>query len=55
LVDVVGNAGTVPPAQIVSAVPKLNAGTIFVVTVTVNVAVVAQRPAVGVNVYTAEF
>jgi hypothetical protein len=49
-VDVVGNAGTVPPAQIVSVVPKLNVGTIFGLTVTVNVVVVAHNPAVGVNV-----
>ena len=50
LVDVVGNVGTVPPAQMVNAEPKLNAGTIFVVTVTVNIVVVAHNPAVGVNV-----
>jgi hypothetical protein len=55
LADVVGSVGTVPPAQIVNAEPKLNDGTIFVVTVTVNVAVVAHKPAVGVNVYTPEF
>ena len=48
-VDVVGNVGTVPPEQIVSVVPKLNVGVIFGVTVTVNVNVVAQVPAVGVN------
>ena len=50
-VDVVGNAGTVPPAQIVRLVPKLKPGIIFGLTVTVNVAVVAHSPAVGVNVY----
>jgi hypothetical protein len=33
-----------------SDVPKLNAGTVFEPTVTVNVAVVAHCPAVGVNV-----
>ena len=55
LSDAVGNAGTVPPAQIVSAVPKLNVGVIFGSTVTVNVVVVAHNPAVGVNVYVAEF
>ena len=54
-VDVAGNAGTVPPAQIVKLVPKLNTGTMFGVTVTVNVAVVAHSPAVGVKVYTPEF
>lgn len=50
LVDVLGNTGTVPPAQIVRLVPKLNAGVMFGLTVTVNVAVVAHNPAVGVNV-----
>lgn len=52
LVDVVGSTGTVPPEQIVNAVPKLNAVTILGVTVTVSVVVVAHNPAVGVNVYT---
>jgi hypothetical protein len=50
LVDVVGNVGTVPPEQIARAVPKLNAGVMFGFTVTVNVAVVAHCPAVGVKV-----
>ena len=50
LVDVVGRVGTVPPAQIVSAVPKLNVGVMFGAMVTFNVNGVAQRPAVGVNV-----
>ena len=50
LVDVSGSVGTVPPAQIVSAVPKLNVGVMFGFTVTVKVAVVAHNPAVGVNV-----
>ena len=49
-VDVVGNVGTAPPAQIVAPVPKLNVGGIFALTVTVNVNGVAQSPAVGVNV-----
>ena len=49
-VDVVGKAGTVPPAQIVKLVPKLKAGVMFGLTVTVNVVVVAHSPAVGVNV-----
>jgi hypothetical protein len=53
-VDVVDNVGTVPPAQIASVVPKLNVGTMFGVTVTVKVAVVAHCPAVGVNVYVPE-
>jgi hypothetical protein len=50
LVDVVGNVGTVPPEQIARAVPKLNVGVMFGFTVTVNVAVVAHCPAVGVKV-----
>jgi hypothetical protein len=54
-VDVLGNVGTVLPAQTVSDVPKLNAGVTIGFTVTVNVAVVAHRPAVGVNVYVPEF
>jgi hypothetical protein len=52
LVDVLDNTGTVPPAQILSAEPKLNVGTTFGFTVTVNVVVVAHKPAVGVKVYT---
>lgn len=54
-VEVVGNAGTVPPAHIVRVVPKLNAGGMLGLTVTVNVVVVAHNPVEGVNVYTAEF
>ena len=50
LSDVVGNAGTVPPAQIVSDGPKLNMGAMFGFTVTAKVVVVAHKPAVGVNV-----
>ena len=50
LKDVAGNTGTVPSAQIVSDVPKLNAGVMFAATVTVNVVDVAHRPAAGVNV-----
>ena len=50
-----GNDGTVPLAQTVSDVPKLNVGVIFGFTVTVKVVVVAHNPAVGVNVYTPEF
>ena len=50
LVDVFGKAGTVAPAQIESEVPKLNAGVLFGLTVTVYVAVRAHCPAVGVNV-----
>ncbi len=37
LVDVVGNDGTVSPAQIVRLVPKLNVGVVLGVTVTVMV------------------
>ena len=50
LSDVVGKTGTVPPAHIVSDVPKANVGVMLGVTVIVNVAVVAHNPAVGVNV-----
>ena len=53
--DVFGKLGTVPPAQIVSDAPKLNAGFILEPTVTVNVAGIAHCPAVGVNVYVPEF
>ncbi len=55
LVDVVDKAGTVPPAQMVWLVPKLKAGVSMGLTVTVKVAVVAQSPDVGVNVYVPEF
>jgi len=44
------NEGTVPPAQITKLVPKLNAGGILGLTVTVNVNGNAHKPAVGVNV-----
>ena len=37
-VDVVGKVGTTPPLQIVSELPKVNAGVIVGFTVTVNVA-----------------
>jgi hypothetical protein len=50
LSEVVVNVGTVPPAHIVSEVPKLNVGVMLGVMVTVNVVVVAHKPAVGVNV-----
>ena len=49
-VDVVGSTGRDPPAQIVKLLPKLNAGVMFVLIVTVSVVVVAHDPAVGVNV-----
>ncbi len=54
LVDVMGKTGTVAPAQIVCAIPKLNVGAMFEFTVTENVAVVAHCAAEGVNVYTPE-
>ena len=50
LVDVVGRVGAAPAKQMVCAVPKLNVGVIFGLTVTVNVVVVAHNPGVGVNV-----
>ena len=50
LSDVVGNEGTVSPAQIVKDDQKLNAGVTFGLMVTVSVAVVAHKPAVGVKV-----
>ena len=50
LVEVVGNAGTLPPSQIVRAVPKLKVGVTLGLTVTLNVVDVAHCPAVGVNV-----
>jgi hypothetical protein len=50
LVDVVGKVGTVPPSQMVNDVPKLKVGVIFGATVTVNVMLVAHKPAVGVKV-----
>ena len=50
LSDVDGKTGTVPPLQIVKDVPKLNVGVVLGVTVTLNVAVVAHWPAVGVKV-----
>jgi hypothetical protein len=48
--DVVDKAGTVPPAHIFKTVPKLKVGVRIGFTVTVNVATVAHKPAVGVNV-----
>ena len=42
LFDVVGNTGAAAPSQIETEVPKLNAGVIFGLTVTVNVAVKAH-------------
>ena len=50
LFEVVGNEGTLAPAQIVNAVPKLNEGVMFGLTVTVKIALVAHWPALGVKV-----
>ena len=50
LVDVLGNIGTAPPAQIVLVVPKLNVGVVLGVTVTVIVTGNPHCPAFGVNV-----
>jgi hypothetical protein len=50
LFDVVGNAGTEPPAQMFNEVPKLNVGVAFGLTVTEKFAVVAHCPPDGVNV-----
>lgn len=49
-VDGEGNAGTEPPLQMVSDVPKLKTGVMLAFTVTVKVAVVAHNPASGVKV-----
>ena len=49
LVEVVGNAANVPPEQI--GFTCVNVGVTFGFTVMVIVAVVAQTPVVGVNVY----
>ncbi len=54
-VDVLGNAGTVPPAQMVMVVPKLNIGLTIGLTVTVSEPVKAQEPATGVKLYIPEF
>ena len=48
LLDVVGKTGAGDPLHIGAGV--VNVGTVCGVTVTVSVAVVAQSPAVGVNV-----
>jgi hypothetical protein len=48
LVDVVGKSGAVDPLQNAGIAVKV--GTVFTFTVTFKVVVVAQSPAVGVNV-----
>ena len=50
LFELAGSVGTRPPEQIVSELPKLKTGTVFVVTFTVKEVVVAHNPAEGVNV-----
>lgn len=50
LAEVTGNAGTIPPEQIVNELPKSNAGVMFAVTVTFKLAGVLHCPAAGVNV-----
>ena len=50
LVDVLGKEGKVPPVQILNEVPKLKAGVMLGVTVTVNVVCKAHCPDVGVKV-----
>ena len=54
-VEVFGNVGTEPPAQIFVDVPKANVGVRFGLTVTVSITGIAHWPAVGVNVYEPEF
>ena len=49
--DVDGSTGTVASAQIDNAVPKLKVGVMLRFTVTEIVAVVAQKPSAGKNVY----
>ncbi len=49
LEDAVGNAGTPPPEQMDSAVPKEKLGVMFGFTVTERLAVTAHCPAPGVN------
>ena len=50
LVEVFGSAGTMPLAQMFNEPPNSNVGVMLGSTVTVNVAVVAHNPAVGVKV-----
>jgi hypothetical protein len=53
--DVAGKAGTLPPAQTVNDVPKLNVGATIGLTVTANVIGKAHCPASGVKLYVPEF
>ena len=50
LVELLGNEGTVPPAQIVREDPKAKVGGILGSIVTLKLVGVAQRPGVGVKV-----
>ena len=50
LLEVVGKPGTLPPAHIVSELPKLNVGAMFGLIVTVRVVDVVHCPAEGVNI-----
>lgn len=48
--DVAGRVGTEPPSHITREVPKLNTGVVLEFTFTVKLALVAHKPAAGVNV-----
>jgi hypothetical protein len=50
LSEVFGKEGTLPPAQMVRALPKLNEGVMFGFTVTLTEVERAHCPASGVNV-----
>ncbi len=50
LVEVVGRTGTLCPAQILNAVPKLNVGVVLGVTVTLIVTGIPHWFGSGVNV-----
>lgn len=50
LLELPGKTGTVPPAQIVREVPKLNVGVMFGSMVTEKTKGVVHCPAVGVKV-----
>jgi hypothetical protein len=54
LLEVVGNVGAEPPLHIVSVVPNAKVGVIIGFIVTVNVALFAHCPLLGVKVYTPE-
>ena len=50
LVEVFGKGGTLPPAHIVSDVPKLKVGVVLGITVTLIVEVMPHCPEFGVKV-----